>query len=278
MKSIKKIKVVRVIAKPVMDWKYKRDHEKYLISPDHFYLQTLKGIHEGKRCFIIGNGPSLRVEDLDKLKGEYTFAANRIFTIFNQTEWRPTYYFSIDDRILKDFQNEFLNYNLGHMFLSQKFCSIQAPSNVLTRIYYGFLTFDIDSDLYKRDSMYMSEDVSDHFCVGETVTFACIQLAIYMGFRELYLVGVDHNYSRVLEASGKVRVDPNVQDYFDNKRYDNAYPGNLNAAQYAYTVAREYCDTHNIRILNATRGGKLEVFERMNFDELMGQKKAEGKE
>lgn len=275
MKSIKKIKAVRVVMKPVMGWKYKRDHEKYLISPDHFYLQTLKGIHEGERCFIIGNGPSLRTEDLDKLKGEYTFAANRIFTVFEQTDWRPTYYLSIDDQILKDFQNEFLDYDLGHMFLSHKFCNIKAPSNVLTRIYHGFITFDLDSDLYKKDLMYISKDVSNHFCDGQTVTFAAIQLAIYMGFKEIYLIGVDHNYSRVLDAAGKVRIDPTIQDYFDNKSYNHAYPANLAAAQYAYTIAREYCDTHDIKIRNSTRGGKLEVFERVDFDELMKKKSQE---
>lgn len=275
MKSIKKITAVRVIAKPFVDWKRKKDHEKYLRSPDHFYLQTLKGIHGGKRCFIIGNGPSLRASALDMLKGEYTFAANRIFTIFDQTSWRPNYYLSIDDRILKDFQNEFLNYDLGHMFLANRFCTIQAPSNRLTRIQYGFMTFDVNADLYKKDFMYISEDVSNHFCEGGTVTFASIQLAIYMGFKEIYLIGVDNNYSRILEASGKIHVDPTVQDYFDNKSYNHAYPGNPHVAQYAYTIAKEYCDTHDIKIFNATRGGKLEVFERVDFDKLIERIKKE---
>ena len=40
--------------------------------------------HAGKRCFIIGNGPSLVPEDLDKFKGEYTFAANCSYRIFDK--------------------------------------------------------------------------------------------------------------------------------------------------------------------------------------------------
>ena len=267
MTSIKKIKAVRIVAKPFVDWKRNKDHDKYLRSPDHFYLQTLKNIHKGERCFIIGNGPSLRAADLDMLKGEYTFAANRIFVIFNQTEWRPTYFLSIDDRILNEHQNEFLSYDLGHMFLAHNLCTINAPSNVLTRIYYGFLTFNIDPDLYKIDSMYISEDISNHFCDGQTITYGAIQLAIYMGFKEIYLLGVDHNYSKVVGASGKIEVDPTVQDYFDNKDKPT-YPSNLHASQYAYTIAKEYCDTHGIKICNATRGGKLEVFERVDFDSL----------
>ena len=47
------------------------------------------------------------------------------------------------------------------------------------------------------------------------------------------------------------------------------YPANLNAAKYAYTIAKEYCDTHVIKIYNAPRSGKLEVFERVDFNELI---------
>ena len=272
MKSIKKIKTVRIFAKPFVDWKRKKDHDKYLRSPDHYYLQTLKGIHGGERCFIIGNGPSLRAADLDMLQGEVTFATNRIFKIFDQTNWRPTYYLSVDGIVLKDIQDELLSYDLGHMFIAERFCSLKATSNVLTRIYRD-MTFDVEKDLYKNIMMYISEDVSNHFCEGLTVTFDAVQLAIYMGFKEIYLLGVDHNYSRVYEASGKVRIDSSVQDYFDNKKYDNTYPANLIATQYAYTIAREYCDAHGIKICNATRGGKLEVFERVDFDSLFPRRK-----
>lgn len=271
MKPIKRMKAVRVIAKPYVNWKRKKEHDMYLRSPDHFYLQTLRGIHKGKRCFVIGNGPSLRASDLDMLQGEYTFAANRIFKIFDQTSWRPTYYLSIDDKVLQDAKKELLELDLGQMFLNNKCCPIQAPTNRLTRIYHGALTMIVDQYLYECDSMYISEDVSNHFCDGQTVTFDAIQLAIYMGFKEIYLIGVDHNYSRIVTASGKVQVDQTVQDYFDNKKYDNSYPANLHASQYAYIIAKEYCDTHGIRIRNATRGGKLEVFERVNFDDLFAR-------
>lgn len=273
MKPIKEITAVRVIAKPFVDWKRKKDHEKYLRSSDHFYLQTLKGIHKGKRCFIIGNGPSLRASDLDMLKSEYTFAANRIFSIFDQTEWRPTYYISTDDKMLNDCQNEFLKYDLGHMFLSYSFCTIKAPSNILTRIYDGnLLQMDVHQDRYNKTSIYVSEDISHHYCDGQTVTFVSIQMAIYMGFEEIYLLGVDHNYSRTIDSYGKTIIDKAVQDYFDNKVYENSYPTAVDTMQYAYTIAREYCDSHGIKIYNATRGGKLEVFERVDLDPLIKRK------
>ena len=267
MSSIKDIKAIRVLAKPYIDWKLKKNHEQYLRTPDHFYLQTLKGIHEGKRCFIIGNGPSLRASDLDMLKDEYTFAANLIFKIFDQTDWRPTFYLSVDDKFLKGAEHELANYDLGHMFLRSEKCTIHGPINKITKIYEEQLMLKIDECSYNDTSLYISEDVANHFCDARTVTFNSIQLAIYMGFREIYLLGVDHNYSSSYDASGKVHVDSTVQNYFDGKQYPS-YPSAHLTNQFAYTIAREYCDTHGITICNATRGGKLEVFNRVDFDSL----------
>ena len=78
LKSWKSIPLIRFLFLPFMDIKMLWAHKRYMRSPDSWYLKTLKGIHIGKRCFIIGNGPSLRVEDLEKIKDEYTFAANRM--------------------------------------------------------------------------------------------------------------------------------------------------------------------------------------------------------
>jgi uncharacterized Rossmann fold enzyme len=61
-------------------------------------ILKFKEKHKGERCFIIGTGPSLRASDLDLLINEYTFASHRIFNIYDQTNWRPTYYVAQDER------------------------------------------------------------------------------------------------------------------------------------------------------------------------------------
>ena len=65
-------------------------------------LVKYKSKYVGQRCFFIGNGPSLQVEDLTKLHeaSEITFAFNRIYNIFDQTPWRPTFYVSQDEKML----------------------------------------------------------------------------------------------------------------------------------------------------------------------------------
>lgn len=273
MRRIKLNRNVRTVFEPYMDWRLKRDHDRYLRTPDSHYMKTLKGIHEGKRCFIIGNGPSLRAGDLEKLKDEFTFAANTIYNIFDRTDWRPTYYLSVDDRTMKVVQGELQNYNMGHLFLRHDKCILQAPTNQLTKIYISQLLFEVDPKPYNNTQIYFSEDVSDHFSNGGTVTYEAIQLAVYMGFKEIYLLGIDHHYSAAVDAEGKIVIDKTVKDHFDNTDcLTMGYPAIIRTAEYAYTIAKEYCDNHGIIIRNATRGGKLEVFERVDFDAIVASK------
>ncbi len=268
-KMWKSSRLIRFFALPFMNIIKNYDHQRYLCSPDSWYLKTLKGVHIGKRCFIIGNGPSLRAKDLDKIKDEYAFAANRIYEIFNQTDWRPQYYMATDKSFIKDNYQKLQYYDLGHMFLrTGENAALDYPMEKMTRI---FMDYDSFFRVYKNDNnnwtIYVSEDVSNHIAEGATVTFANIQMALYMGFSEIYLLGVDFSYSVVVDKNGNIHNDPTVKDYFSGKNYNTTsqiYESTLRA----YQIAKEYCDNHNIKIYNATRGGKLEVFERVDFDTL----------
>lgn len=278
MKKIKEIALLRRLYMPIRDAKLKRTHERYLRSSDSWYLKTLKGIHAGKRCFIIGNGPSLCAKDLDRLTGELTFAANRIYRIFDQTKWRPTYYLHVDIPLRREMEEEIRTHaaELGHIFTRVDIKDPrdeerrwEYPIEKLTKIFFEpDMYFRIYLKPWNQWRTYISEDISSHVTDGATVTFESIQMAIYMGFTEIYLLGVDFNYSVVYDAEGKVHIDDSVVDYFDGKRYDTTMC-NFNTMLHGYQTAREYCDNHQIRIMNATRGGKLEVFERVDFDELL---------
>lgn len=282
MKSIKDVKKIAMLRRwymPIKDAKLKRIHDRYLRSPDSWYLKTLKGIHSGSRCFIIGNGPSLRPEDLEQLKGEYCFAANRIYEIFDQTKWRPTYYLNVDIPITQERYETIKQHasELGHIFLhldiknpKDESKSLDFPIEKLTRIFFredGFFSIYLINE-WNQWMSYVSEDVSDHFTDGKTVTFAAIQLAIYMGFSEIYLLGVDFSYSITYDVNGILHKDESIQDYFTGKRYRETVC-HYSSMLHAYQAAKSYCDNHGIIIKNATRGGKLEVFERVNFDKLV---------
>ena len=227
-------------------------------------LKNIKNIHTGKRCFIIGNGPSLKAEDLDQLKNEITFAFNRIYYIFDQTEWRPTYYCAEDNKIIFKSKAE-----IDELDLEYKFFPLNFPRDYHIEfnnaIYYIF-RFGL-----KNEKPQFSKDIVRAIYWGNTVVYTAIQIAVYMGIKEIYLIGVDHNFSKMIDDKGNVVHNPGVKDYFCedyNLDKEDLYIPSTEMSTKAFRAARNYADQNNINIYNATRGGKLEIFERINFDDI----------
>ena len=230
-------------------------------------LRTLKGVHAGERCFIIGNGPSLKASDLDRLCDEYTFAFNRIYKIFNQTAWRPTYYCSQDEKMLRN--------SLADIREQIETPYFFAPINL--KWYEGIddlstdFFFSMHSPEDFREKPAFSTDLAHQIEWSNTVAYTAIQIAVYMGFKEIYLLGVDHSFSVYQNSKGEIIKDPTAKDYFSddyNKDKDKLYIPMLDLSTLAFESARDYADAHDIKIYNATRGGKLEVFPRVDFDTL----------
>lgn len=269
---IKRSFVVRILLWPVMIIKKYIEYYQYQRSECHFLIRKYKDVHKGKRCFIVGNGPSLKASDLDSLKDEITFATNGIYYMFNNTAWRPTYYLACDVEGLHNFLPQILPQYRGICFLSTKASNIlkNRPNNVI----YSFMSNkNFPINIYNDKSSHISEDVSCYFSRGYTVTFDAIQLAIYMGCKEIYLIGVDFNYALLADRHGKIkRVDGIDRSHFNETKPSNSFL-NYYSTLYAYEVAQKYCNDHNIVIKNATRGGKLETFERINFDDIIADRR-----
>ena len=244
---------------------YKASH--FASFPEGRALAALKDIHMGRRCFIIGNGPSLRAEDLDKLKenGDITFAFNRIYHIFDQTTWRPTYYISQDGKMLSGCADDVAKLEAKMKFIPAELVwyeGIRIP---------GAQLFHIVNDEIAENVPDFSRDISRKVCNSKTVVFTAIQLAVFMGIREIYLIGVDHHFHTSMNAKGEIVVDPTAKDYFAekyNEDKENLYIPNTDVSTLTFVAARRFADEHGIRICNATRGGKLEVFERVDFESL----------
>ena len=111
---------------------------------------------------------------------------------------------------------------------------------------------------------------------GDTVTYMSMELAAYMGFKEIYLLGMDNTFPYRWTNDGRLEVnDLSIASHFydgaENNVGKDAYkrrgnnPDNINAA---YRIAEIFSRENGFRIFNATRGGKLEEYERVDFDEL----------
>lgn len=249
-------------------YRAKVSHILYFInkadSTNKELLNTLKDKHVNKRAFIVCNGPSLKADDLSLLhkKGEITFACNKIDKIFPQTAWRPTYYAVLDET----YQHSLLT-TMNIVPSEVKF--FRKESYLTTRKVKGNRIFlnAIGGRELLEDSKF-SEDASQCIYTIATTTYSLMQLAVYMGIREIYIIGCDNSYGLEIMPDGTV-IDTGRQSYFagskESEQKTAASPWEMNIA---YEFARKYADSHNIHIYNATRGGYLESFERVNFESL----------
>ena len=223
-------------------------------------LKSLKGIYCDKRCFIIGNGPSLTTDDLSMLKNEICFGVNRIYNIFDQTDWRPTYYCASDHRFIKQGKNDICKKINGTKLICID--KLHLCPDIDEALYINRVSEEFYPEMPK-----FSSDISKCCYSGYTISYIAMQIAAYMGFKEIILLGIDHSYSVMIDESGNFIQQPGVKDHFSSSDKVANLP-RLDATTLAYKAARKYADEHDIKILNATRGGKLEEFERVDFDKL----------
>ena len=220
----------------------------------------MKDSKHGKRCFIIGNGPSLQAEDLDKLRDEDCFAANGIYHIFQSTSWRPTYYL-IMDRYCNAEPEMIRNLESNIVFLGDyywRFNKVLRDDAICLHQYIPFI----------QKSYSVSQDISKKVVNTYTVSFVAMQIAAYLGYKEIYLLGFDHHYEFELDKKGRIIKSVDTKEHFFQDYNPNTYASNVIGMTKSYMAFHTYAKEHNITIKNATRGGKLEVFERVDFDNL----------
>lgn len=223
---------------------------------DFLYLEKYKNVYKGEKCFIIGNGPSLKASDLQRIQDEgiVSFASNGIYKIYKDTSWRPKYYFYGDIEAFK--RANHLEKNQIY-FMSDLFKNIVKNKENVNFFHHIF-------ELNEDGSASFSDNIVDGVSGGRTITYVMLQFAVYMGFKEIYLLGVDFSWGEHGENTHFCNdyVDPQYEQRIrENVMHKKELIKNY---QCANRVAKE----HGLKIFNATRGGYLEVFERIDFDSI----------
>ncbi len=237
---------------------YKKVCRKYKFNE---ILLNLKGKANKKRCFIVGSGPSLTIEQLNMIKDEDSFGANRIYKIFPKTLWRPKYYV-IQDPYDPTPKENYERLDVENLLVSDYYWKEHGMHNKHAICYHTIRT------LKQRKELPFSENIDKYVQVAGTVTYTMIQLAAYLGYKEIYLIGMDHNYDKITNDKGEVIKKSNIKNHVFEDEKPKEVSANISYMEDAYRSAKKYCDEHNIKIYNATLGGKLEVFERKNFYEI----------
>ncbi|ODR88361.1 6-hydroxymethylpterin diphosphokinase MptE-like protein [Sinorhizobium alkalisoli] len=239
-------------------------------AADRRLLESLRNCHAGRRGFIIGNGPSLRVADLDRLKNEVTFASNKIYLAFKETEWRPTYYTVEDNLVMLQNRREIEAID-GPVKL--------FPSIMMTLVrrrrnehIYRYLRRVGREPLCDPDFPGFSTDAVKGIEYGSTVVYSQIQLAVHMGIKTIYLLGLDHRYEvKKVGDDGRPIADGERNHFHSEYRRigERWNPPNLEVLEVSYRKARDICAVLGVQIVNCSRSSALDIFECNNLDTVL---------
>lgn len=221
-------------------------------------LKELKNKNHGERCFIIGTGPSLTLKDIELVSKECCFSVNSIVLLFNQTIWRPDYYVICDNDAYVKLRKEIRNSNLKNIFLAHSNSSTFDIKGKISDIYFPLNLLNHGMVIPKTINCF-SDNAYNVVYDGHSVVYATLQLAVYMGFKEICLLGVDCNYeekkqNHIIEYTSA--VVPNAADLMRG----------------SFKCAKKFADANGIKIYDATRNGKLSVFTRVKLEDYVAGK------
>ncbi len=230
-------------------------------------LEAFRSKHQGEDCFILGNGPSLNRMDLSPLNKYYTFGLNKIHLLFSKNAFRPSYHVAINPLVV---DQSWIAFN-----------KLDCPS---------FISFETARDkiapapnihfIHTTHSQGFSEDAMNTICEGSTVTYAALQLAYFMGFKSVYLIGVDHSFQSTgspNETQTMGASDPNHFDpaYFANQPWQLP---DLEGSEFSYRMAKRAYEMRKppAKIYDGTLDGKLSVFPKIGYEQALDACKKRG--
>lgn len=231
-------------------------------------ISLLKDRHQGRRAVVIGNGPSLEISDLNRLMGEVTFASNKIYLAYDQTDWRPTYY-SVEDSLVIQNNRQAIADLTGSIKIlpdTVRAMGFTDGSAIFPRL---MPPKSFQDPLSDPDFPRFSGDLCQGLCWGSTITYSQIQMAIHMGCREIVMIGVDHSYTLPSVKQGNTYLYEGERNHFHpdyRAAGEKWHQPNLDVLGVSYRKARDACAARGVAILNASRRTRLDVFERADFD------------
>lgn len=221
-------------------------------------LMDLHNSFNGKRCFIIGNGPSLKKTDLKKLKNEFTIGLNRIYLNYENMGFQTSFLCATNPNIINQFSDDF------ECLSSIKFLRYQTRDCIKNKWNVFFMEHAVTEGFSNNIGNFIWNE-------GCTVTYCAMQIAYFMGFKTVYLVGVDHNFPdsgkpHQLVTSNSEDVNHFHPNYF-GKGVKWQYP-DLEGSEKSYLIAKSVYENDGRIILDATVDGSLEVFKKCDYNAL----------
>lgn len=248
-------------------FRYRMAGEGYPVTENEKRILSWKDAYKASRAFLIGNGPSLNKLDMTKLKGEYTIGVNSIYLNQDKMGFLPQHYV-VEDRFVAEDRADEINALAGPQKWFGNYLRYCLKGDDV-----NWLNVRMRYDEHK-DFPFFSPNIARQAWTGGSVTYVCMQLAYFLGVKNLILIGFDHNY--IIPQDAKVEGlnitsnsdDPNHfhPDYF-GKGYRWHDP-KVDRMEVGYKKAGLIFGRDGRKIVNATAGGKLECFDRVDYNSL----------
>lgn len=240
------------------------------------HLASWRDKFKGRRCFVLGNGPSLKQMDLSVLKDEVTIGCNGIYKSFDEWGWKVNYLLFEDIE-----QTELRRHDIPHVHGTTKLAGLHnAYAFAADRETYFMNVRNLDAQFLQTLFPQFSEDFPFQVHLASTVTYIGLQLAFHLGCDPVYVIGIDHNYGELPRMFPPCKItisEDNIhlvrglhlkEDYY--KVGDVIGVPSVDYMEEGYAKAREVFELRGRRIYNAGVNSKLEVFERCEFASLFG--------
>lgn len=267
-------RIINKIKRTLIGGRDQANRQFHMKTPKQYQdeIQALRDLHKGQRCFVLGNGPSLNKCDLTLLKDEFSFAVNGIFYKTQEMGYKPNFYMVEDNHVITDNIEKINAFNCDYKFFPAHYRNEVVPdeNTIFIPSDFGFYRKGHPSYCVPR----FSTDISKVIYTGQSVTMMQLQLAYHLGFTEVYLIGMDFNYD--LPASTVVdgvnytsqEDDPNHfhPDYFGKGK--KWHDPKLDRVLKNYEECKKSFEADGRVIYNATVGGKLELFDRVDYQKL----------
>ena len=221
-------------------------------------LQGYREKYKSRRCFIIGNGPSLSKMDLTPLKDEITFGLNRIYLLFDRIGFSTSYFVCVNKYVVEQCAEEIVN--------------VPCPKLIAwSGRYHLPLASDVLFIRSRRGPKFCMDIAREGVWEGATVTYVAMQIAYHMGFQKVILVGVDHSFQSNGRPNQLVTSEADNVNHFHPHYFGKGFRWqlpDLEVSETAYRLARDVYERDGRSIVDATVDGKLEVFPKVAYESL----------
>jgi hypothetical protein len=250
--------------------------ERAMMREAHALLarnEVFRDCHKGRRAFIIGNGPSINTQDLSLLRDELTFVSNAFCKHPVLDVWQPDYYFLTDPIFFdgSEYARDFFHELRGRIQSSTYFVPHTAAA-VVTKdaLLKSDETFHVAMAGNLADDLSWTPDFTRVVPGVRTVVQLAMMAAMFMGCTEIYLLGMDHDWLSHAGAHTAFYQGAALanESTIDDWKYKDLMEAVLIMWR-GYESIKRVADAHNVRIINATRGGFLDVFERAEYESVV---------